>query len=248
MDKADLKLLLESYRPQDANDPIFAEALQAVAADPELTAWFGQMRRFDAIMAAKFQETPVPADVKRHILLGYREADPIPERSSRRIWYVPTSIAAAILAGLFLWHVVAPPPHRIRALEQQAIAYTGQLPALQFVCYNASLVAQWVNRQPASAQVGLRLPMPDKSMSLKMIGSSMVQWDGHPVVMICLQNGKQMAMLYIMKGDEAPEMQEGGAETMQKADWVVRATKLNGQLHLLAARGGPEDLNFPMPF
>jgi len=29
LDKATVKLLLESYRPQDAGDPIFAEALPA---------------------------------------------------------------------------------------------------------------------------------------------------------------------------------------------------------------------------
>ena len=249
MDKASIKILLESYRPEDANDPIFAEALREAASNPELAAWFEQKQRFDAIMAAKLQEAPVPPEVRSHILRGYRNAEPdlAPQRLFRA-WYIPTSIAAILLAGLFLWRSTGLGEAQMSPLEQQAIAYTGKMPALQFVCFDATEVARWVNGQPGSQQVGLTLPMPDKSMRLKMIGSSMVNWNGHPVVMICLQNGKHMAMLYILNGNEAPGMRDGVTETVQKAGWVVRASKSNGQLHLLAARGGPEDLNFPMPF
>ena len=248
MDKANLKILLEAYRPQDADDPIFAEALREAASDPELAAWFEEKQRFDAVLAEKFQEAPVPPEVKSHILLGYRGAESAASSHRSRAWYIPTSIAALLLLGLFLWHAMTPRQPSMGALESQAIAYTGKMPALQFVCFDASEVARWVNKQPGAQEVGLTLPTPDKSMWLKMIGSSMTQWNGHPVVMICLQNGKHMAMLYILKGSEAPEMREGVTETMEKAGWVVRASKSNGQLHLLAARGGPEDLNFPMPF
>ena len=239
MDKEAIKRLLEAYRPQDAEDPIFAEALKAVAADPELAAWFADMQRFDAVMSAKFQEAEVPTDVKDHILRGYHSASPVLLPSVRRVWTVPASIAAVLLFGLVVWHFAAPPSSAIAPLELQAIQYTDHMPALQFVCFRPEAVAKWVNDQPASQKVGLKLPVPDATMSMVMIGASTATWNGRPVVMICLQDGKRMAMLYVLNASDVPEMRDGATETFQHADWVVRATKSNGQVHLLTAKGRP---------
>ncbi len=81
-----------------------------------------------------------------------------------------------------------------------------------------------------------------------MIGSSIVNWNGHPVVMICMQDGRHMAMLYVLKDADVAGLKDNSTETFQRADWVVRATKANGQVRLLAARGTADDLDFPMPF
>ncbi len=248
MDKDVAKLLLESMRAQDAEDPIYAEALREAAADPELAAWFENLQRYDAAIGAKLRGLEVPADVRGHILMGYRAAEPAPLLRMPRIWFVPTALAAALAISLVSWHLLVPPQHSVRAMEMQAIAYTKDMPALQFVCFDAAEVTHWVNQQPTSQQVGLKLPTPDGSMRLKMIGASMTKWGDHPVVMLCLQDGRRMAMLYIMSGDSMPEMAEGTTETMQHGDWVVRATKVNGQVRLLAAKGTPNDLDFAMPF
>ncbi len=248
MDKVSLKLLLESYRPQDADDPLFAEALREVAADPELAAWFADMQRFDAVISAKIQDVPVPSDLKDHILLGYRVAPSIIPFPRPRLPAALAAIAAMLVLGLFSWHWLAPAPRPMNLLAQQAISFSDKMPPLQFVCFNASSVANWINRQPGAQQVGLQLPPPPASMGMGMIGSSVVNWNGHPVVMICLQNGKQMAMLYVLKASDIADLQEGTTETVQKADWVVRASSSHGQVRLLATKGRPEDLNFPMPF
>ena len=247
MDRAEAKILLEAYRPEDADDPAFAEALALTRTDSELAAWFGQMQRFDAILVSKFEEVPVPSDVRRRILAGQAREKIIPAAHLFRAWYVPASLAALILVGLFFLRAVSPAPATMDALAQRAVTFSGKMPALQFVCFNPSAVADWINRQPASRSVGLVMPPQDKSMSMKMIGSSVVRWDGHPVIMIALQNDKQMAMLYIMKGSAMPEMKDGATETMHKANWVVKAMKKNGELQLLAAEG-TADPNFPMPF
>ena len=248
MDRATVKLLLESYRPENAEDPIFREALQEVASDPELTAWFENMQRLDGVIAEKVQGFPVPAEVKDHILLGACPPANMMQKPRPWAWAVPASIAALIAISLFAWHVLAPPVSAMTPMELQALAYSKKMPALQFVCFNAAAVAAWVNKQPGAQKVGLTLPVPDQSMSMAMIGSSVVDWNGHPVVMICLQDGKKMAMLYVLNAKDFPELADGATDTMQKQDWVVRATKANGQIHLLAAQGGPDDLDFRMPF
>jgi hypothetical protein len=247
VDKAEIKNLLASYRPEDAGDPIFTEALREAATDPELATWLAEMQRFDAVIASRLQEVVAPPELKSRILAGERVVVPA-ESPFRRRWFIPSSIAALFLLGLFFWQFLLPPRHAVGPLEAQAITFTNKMPPLQFVCFNAAAVAHWVNEQPASREVGLQLPPPDKSLSMAMIGSSIVHWDGHPVVMICLQNQKEMAMLYVLSGDEAPGLKDGATETLQRAGWVVRASKSNGQLHLLAAKGGPENLDFRMPF
>ena len=248
MDRESIKLLLESYRPHDANDPLFAEALREVAADPELAAWFEQMQRFDAVMVSKFDGLPVPADVKNHILLGYHNAaaSTTPRRWNLAMWI--GSIAAALVLGLLCWRFITPPERAADRLALQAISFTGQMPPLQFVCFDATVVASWINEQPGTRQLGLTLPKPDKSLSMAMIGSSIVDWNGKPVIMVALQNEKRMAMLYILSPSDAAELAEGASETVQKADWVVRTTKSDGRVRVLATKGKPEDLDFQMPF
>ena len=248
MDKATVKILLESYRPEDANDPIFREALHEMASDPELAAWFENVQRVDAVISDKIKGIPVPPEVKDHILLGANAVTNILQNPRPWIWAVPASIAALIAISLFAWHMIAPPANPMAPMELQALAYSKKMPALQFVCFNAAAVAAWVNKQPGAQKVGLTLPVPDQSMSMAMIGSSVVDWNGHPVVMICLQDGKKMAMLYVLNAKDFPEMAEGASDTMQKEDWVVRASNSNGRVQLLAAQGGPDDLDFKMPY
>ena len=248
MDKTTIKLLLESYRPHDAEDPIFTEALREVAADPELAAWFEEMQRFDAVMTAKFQAVAVPGDVKEHILLGRVAgiAGPAARRPNALIWI--GAIAAALVLGLFCWRVLTPAQRPMNALALQAISYTEQMPPLQFVCFDAGAVASWVNEQPGTQRLGLKLPKPDQSLSMAMIGSSIVDWNGRPVVMICLQNGQRMAMLYILSPDDAEGLQDGATETIEKDNWVVQAKNTNERVQMLTTKGRAGDLDFRMPF
>lgn len=158
---------------------------------------------------------------------------------------------------MICWRVIAPPERPGKALASeapisplalQAISYTERMPALQFVCFDAAAVASWVNEQPGTQQLGIKLPKPDKALSMTMIGSSVVDWNGRPVVMIALQNRERMAMLYILSPRDAADLEEGATETVQKANWVVRTTKSGGRVRILTTKGTPEDLDFQMPF
>ncbi len=243
MDKETAKVLLQSYRKADAADPIFVVALREAAADPELASWFEESQRFDAVIGAKMADIVVPADVKDRILRG---PNAVPQR--RSLFKTIGAIAAILVLGLICWRIALPPAAPpIDAFALQAINYTEKMPALQFVCFNAAEVAKWINEQPGAKQIGLTLPKPDASFSMKLMGSSMVDWNGKPVVMVCLQNGERMAMLYILKDDPDASMPDGMTRTLQREDWVVRETKADGQVRLLTTKGGPEDLNFITP-
>jgi len=244
MDKETARMLLESYRPQDHADPMFTDALAEAARDPELGVWFAEQQRFDALMGQKFREVPVPAEVKVRVLADARAALPVAPRAR---WPLALAAAAVLAAGLLAWRNFAPVSPG-RALAHQAISFTQEMPALQFVCFDAGVVAQWVNEQPGVSNVALKLRKPAAELSMSMIGSSVVDWNGQPVVMVCLQNGKRMAMLYILGEKEAASLLEGKAETLEENGWAARTIKTGGQVRILAARGRAADLDFDVPF
>lgn len=248
MDKQTARMILASYRAQDANDPVFAEALRELETDPELAAWFEESQRFDAVMSSKLQDFPVPRSVKEQILTGgYATSVPV-HSVPRRQWQIPLGIAAGLLLlGMITWKMISP-TRALPAYAMQAINFTNEMPALQFVCFNASAVAAWVNEQPGAQRAHITLPKPDKGADMAMVGSSVVDWNGQPVVMIALQNHGRMAMFYILPNDAATQLREGATETYQRGDWVVRATNNKGQLRIMTAKGKPENLDFPVPF
>lgn len=70
VDNARIKVLLQCFREgtQDRNDPIFREALESLASDPELAEWFHAEQKFDAVMVATFSNVPVRSALKERIL------------------------------------------------------------------------------------------------------------------------------------------------------------------------------------
>ena len=66
------KFLLTAYRPNgaDAQDPVFRDALEQAARDPELGAWFKEQRGFDSMIADKLSGIEPPATLRSAILVG----------------------------------------------------------------------------------------------------------------------------------------------------------------------------------
>lgn len=70
MDKEQARFILQSFRPDgaDAEDPDFAEALAAAAADRELGDWLAAERAQDAAFAAALSHLAIPHDLREHII------------------------------------------------------------------------------------------------------------------------------------------------------------------------------------
>lgn len=262
MDQATAKLVLGAYRVsrEDAGDAFFAEALREVERDPELAAWFEEEQRFDRLMVSALGGASAPDGLKEMILLNAQPsgkpaalADETPPRW-RRHARTGLAMAAGLLFGFVLGGQTSPraTPPAIAAnrsgsnrLALQAIACTGNMPALQFVCFDASAVASWVREKAAVMKMGQLLDRPLASM--QMVGSSVMQWEGKPVVMIALQNGGRMAMLYLVRAGDFPGAVAGAGEIVEKDGWVSK-TGLHGEhLYVLTTKGTRKDLNFPMP-
>ena len=260
MDNATTKLLLGAYRAgtQDQDDPIFAGALRELAHDGELAAWFEEEQRFDAAMVETLKRAPVPVGLKELILLNAKSpAKPATVTDGvSHLWRGRTqawlAVAASILLAFVLGQKIGPKTPLAshgggaggNPLALQAIAYTGKMPALQFVCFDASVVAQWIAEKSAAMHMGTLLDKPLASM--QMIGSSATEWEGKPVVMIALQNKEQMAMLYLVRASDFPGV-TGDGEIVEKDGWVSKTGRHGEHLYVLTTKGTRQNLNFPMP-
>lgn len=247
MDREEAKRILESYRlgGKDSHDPIFADALHELERDPELQAWFEEKERFDALMVEKLAHAvTAPPYLKYEIL----DRQPKARNIFSVRWLQPIlAAAAAVVIGVGVWQHFAAPRNPARNLALQAISYTNEMPSLQFVCFDASAVATWANRQPAVRKAALEIAKPGTDMDMKLIGSSVVDWNGKPVLMLCLQNGKQMAMVYLVRGDDF-QIKPNAHEMIEKDGWVSKVSYSGDKAWVLTTKGTPADLNFEVPF
>ena len=250
MDPDLAKLTLSAYRPgtEDVRDPHFAEALSEAERNPELAAWFAEAQRFDAEMAALLEGAPVPAEVRDRLGRMRHETRLI------TVSFAPWILAAAalIVGAFFLGRVTVPQLSSSSSekgsgdnLALQAISYTERMPALQFVCFDANEVRTWINHKSTALNMGpvIDKPIPD----MHMVGSSAATWEGRPVMMVAVQNGRRMAMLYIMRAEDFPTAAEHAGEVVEKNGWVSKTGLRGSRLFVLTARGTRADLDFPMP-
>ncbi len=252
MDKARARFLLECYRPAggDEGDPIFAEALRMAKADPELAAWFEKSRGFDAAMGKSLRSLPVASGLREDILLNAR----VPRETARRpgllfrmFWELirlPMGAVAAVLAAVFLigWLARAPQAGE-KGLAIEAIRYSKSMPSLQFVCFDSKAVGEWINSQPNAREIGFTMNKAMPSMSL--IGSSSISWNGKPVMMMCLQNGHEMAMLYVVRGSDF-QVKDCPGCTMRKDGWVSKLRSSGEKTFVLTTTASADA--FEMPF
>ena len=248
MDDKTVKETLSVYRPgtTDEHDPFFAEALAAVRRNPELAGWFADSQRFDTQMTAKLEQAPVPPAV----IHGFQR---LAIKHTVRFHFAPwiAAAAAAIVAAFVLGRVTAPQPYApggsdSGSLALRAMTYSGKMPALQFVCFDAEEVKGWVDKKSATLHMGQLIDKPVPN--LHMIGSSTTEWSGKPVVMIALQDHGKMGMLYLVRAADFPAAAASEVGQVTELNgWASKTGRRGDHVYVLTTRGTRDDLAFPMP-
>ena len=175
MERDEAKVILELYRPgnaDDLKDPTIAEALALLETDGELKLWFNEQQAIDARIAESYNQIQPPADLRAGILAGMRahaklsdaagdpaQTAPHPEAhgtietptTSQAWWRNPWIGIAAVFAILFL--VVAIPrgqsPTQLATADAPQILQADVPGMIQFLAGEIDAV---VNRERSFAK------------------------------------------------------------------------------------------------
>jgi hypothetical protein len=100
MNNQEAKFILSAYRSSgaDANNAVFAEALQQVKQDPALAEWFSRTQAHDAAVAKKLGQIQPPAGLREAILTGARVSRSAPAQGPWR-WMALAAAVAVLLVG-----------------------------------------------------------------------------------------------------------------------------------------------------
>ena len=242
MTRDEAKLILEVYRAggPDAGDPRFAEALERLKTDAELSRWFAQEQAFDAVISLHLKSAPVPGPLKAAILAGERVL-------ARLAWWRLVNwgrVAALALilwtgAGLFVFSlsktrgVLAASREAIRMAELHPGSLTASKGDLKEF---RGLLAKC--RAPADFEVPLKL------RRLPVAGRTLVAVQNRTAAVISFRvAGNTQLKLFVMdqvKDDLVPA--DGNLRTIEYEDWGAALWSDKGKTYVLAGHFPPQSL------
>jgi len=193
------KFLLSAYRHNgaDAQDPIFREALEQAARDPDLAAWFANQRSFDALIAEKLNSIQPPESLKPAILSGLYSA---PSKHRSLFGWLP-ALAAVLVLSVILVTVTRQTSEPDRPLLSQyqnaafAVLSEGPAPKLDLLTSDLSRSQEYLSEKAAP-----RAPeIPAALRELRTVGCKAINWNGRMISLTCfnLPSGELLHMFVI---------------------------------------------------
>jgi hypothetical protein len=230
------KFLLNAYRPNgaDAQDPIFRDALEQAARDPELGAWFKEQRGFDLMIADKLSGIEPPATLRSAILVG------IDNRPSARQFPMRTLLALA--AAIVLSAVILVPIYTRRysgsdlidRYQKANLAMLSAAPAPQLDLLTASFsrTQEYLEEMQAPCIYSL----PGSLLALPTAGCKTLRWNGHILSLTCfrLPSGELLHLFVIAEKALDPIDTSAGFRDIN--GWHVKFEQLNGMLLMFVSR------------
>jgi len=192
MNHHEAKFILRARRPgnQDANDPVFSDALAEAEKDPTLKAWLDNEASFDRAMKAKLGEIQPPPGLKEAILAGARAS-----QRPRAWWKNPTwmGLAAAIAITTVVSLRFGPSRPSAKDFSEYALhelatahdSHNGHRPELT---------------ELQSRLTNATVPLPGNikldANELRRLGCRTVSFAGHEVFEICFERNGNWYHLY----------------------------------------------------
>lgn len=236
------KLLLSAYRPngQDAGDPAFAEALDAVRTDPELQKWADDQAAFDRKVSEHLATVPVPNGLRDRILAGAKVSRSRPWWRWPKLWALAAILAIlAVVAQLWI-----PKIGGIAPWQTQALAVLDDLESsktgFDFQNQDSARLLAWLRDQSAPRPEAL----PKSLSGFSTYGCKTWNWDGHRVSMMCFNAGNDDAvhLFTIDRSGLKGVPREGVRQYAQHGPWTVATWSDGDKAHMLAGQGGEAKL------
>ena len=236
------RLLFSAYRPggKDADDPIFAAAIEAAKNDPALAQWLAEQQAFDEAVAGHLRTVEIPADLRAKILAGAAVSRRRARWAAARVWAV--AAALALFAGLAaLW------PGKADGLadwQKHGLAVLGEIVAARepfdLQHRDAAALTAWLRDHAVPQPAALPSTLEGKPT----LGCKSIAWDGHKMSLVCFDLGGGV-IVHLFTTDRAGLAHvppDGPAHFARDGAWTVAMWNEGGKTLMLATDKGEEPL------
>jgi hypothetical protein len=230
------RFLLNAYRSNgaDAQDPVFRDALEQAARDPELGAWFTEQRAFDSIIAEKLSRIEPPATLRSAILAGIKNHPSVRRFSIRPLLALAAMI---VLSGIILVPMLTGLYSGSDSIDRYRKANLAMLaavpaPKLDLLTASFSSTQEYLEEMQAPCIHSL----PASLLALPTAGCKTLHWHSHTLSLTCfrLPSGELLHIFVI--AEEALKPIDIGTGFREFNGWHVKFEQLNGMLVMYASR------------
>jgi len=246
MDSRQAKEILMLYRPgsTDAADPQMADALEVVQRDPELAAWFEQHCAVYTAIRGKLKEIPVPADLKRCILVehaDHRRVIPL-----FRPALLATAAAALVLLTAILWFMLPSKEDTfLRWRNTMARMLQRRVYFKTMVTGDKTQIGEYFRTNGAPVDDAL----PKNLQKLPAEGGAVLPWENHPIAVLCLDAREKSAdekndlWIFLAKSSDVAKVPDKKSAQFEKIGNLMTASwSEGGTVYLLVGRGDEREL------
>lgn len=242
MDEQQARFILQAGtpRPGDAKDPTFQEAAALAKRDPALREWVKQQDELTRALDDKFDEIPVPPELRDRILAGCavstRRA-----RVRRRQWLAAAAGFTILLTTGLLWQF-----HPSRATGGDTFAslqrdmtrflsgpyslehYSSDLPVLK-THLTAARIADF--------------PIPAGLTEHPAIGCRTIDWRDHRVALVCFSTKGGVVHLMVLPKDAVRNAPEAERVSERSDGWTTAGWSDDRFVYLAVTQAGPDHLS-----
>jgi hypothetical protein len=243
MNRDEAKYVLRSYhlRGLDAGDPQFREALEMLACDPELAAWFEAEQAIDRKLSEKFQAFPVPAELRSQ-LLAARKVVSAPVLWWRRpAWIGAAAAGVALLGALAILGPRMPEQRSFAEFRSYIASAAAKVDHLDFETSDLGQIRQWLGSHSAPGN----FTVPGRLNGTSSLGCRVFAWNGQKVSLVCFElENKKVAHLFVMDRSALTNLPDGGAMQFQTtpAGMATASWSDARRIYIVAMERGEQDL------
>jgi hypothetical protein len=235
------RFILGSFRPsgRDADDPQFAEAIQAAREDVELGEWFEREQELDDAIGRKLREvTPAP-EFKAAVLAS------LPHPVRRRSLPPRVLALAALLVALGACAILVNfPLKRGTDLASYRAGMTRLLSAggfnLDYADPDPTHVRAWLARA-GGGSAGVEIPAGMNALATR--GCRILSWNNQRVTLICFRKNEDTVHLFVVPREALRDPPSGTSPRLEAVNgWTTAAWARGDQVYLLSAHADEADV------
>ena len=242
MNRDAAKYVLRSYHlgGRDAEDPQFRDALEMLARDPELAAWFTREQAADKQIAGALQAFPVPADLKGQ-LLAARKVVPLRAWWQRPAWISAAAACVALIATVAIFVTRAPEQTQFAEFHSFVTDTAARLDHLDVKTSDLVEIRQWLSGHRAPGEFAI----PGRLNGKSSVGCRVFEWNGQKVSLVCFElENQKVAHLFVMDRSVFTNLPGDGALQFQTTRNGIATASWGDarQIYIVAMERGEQDL------